>query len=229
MASYNEIDGVPSHASEWLLRDVLRKEWRFKGFVVSDYYAIWELQSSPRHARPFCGARQKGSVRTCGQGGREHRISRAGLLSAPRRTGPRRKVLKESQLDELVAPMLFWKFKMGLFDDPYVDPDEAERIVGCEANRKLALQAARETITLLKNENNLVPLNPAKLKTIAVIGPNAEPRACSAVTAARQSISSPCSKASGESRRPRQGALQRRLQNHHGRFVEPGCGDRQRS
>ncbi len=69
--------------------------------------------------------------------------------------------------------MLFWKFKMGLFDDPYVDPDEAARVVGCDANRKLALQAARETITLLKNENNLAPLNPAKLKTIAVIGPNA--------------------------------------------------------
>ena len=85
----------------------------------------------------------------------------------------RKKVLKISQLDELVAPMLFWKFKMGLFDDPYVDPDEAARIVGCDANRKLALQAARETITLLKNENNLAPLNPAKLKTIAVVGPNA--------------------------------------------------------
>src|SRR5882757_1061404 len=69
--------------------------------------------------------------------------------------------------------MLLWKFKMRLFDDPYVDPDEAERVVGCDANRKLALQAARETITLLKNENNLAPLNPAKLKTIAVIEPNA--------------------------------------------------------
>ena len=55
-----------------------------------------------------------------------------------------------------------------------MDPDEAERVVGCDANRKLALQAARETITLLKNENNLLPLNPAKLKTIAVIGPNAD-------------------------------------------------------
>ncbi len=86
----------------------------------------------------------------------------------------RKGVLKESQLDDLVAPMLFWKFKMGLFDDPYVDPDEAERIVGCEENRKLALQAARETITLLKNANNLVPLNPGKIKSIAVIGPNAD-------------------------------------------------------
>jgi beta-glucosidase len=83
-------------------------------------------------------------------------------------------VLKESELDELVAPMLYWKFKMGLFDDPYVDPGEAAQIVGCDDNRKLAMQAACETITLLKNENNLVPLNPGKIKSIAVIGPNAD-------------------------------------------------------
>ena len=82
-------------------------------------------------------------------------------------------MLKETQLDELVAPMLLWKFKLGLFDDPYVDPAKPERVVGCEEHRPLALQAARETITLLKNEDDLLPLDPAKLKTIAVIGPNA--------------------------------------------------------
>jgi beta-xylosidase len=82
--------------------------------------------------------------------------------------------LKEKQLDELVAPMLYWKFKLRLFDDPYVDPDEAEGIVGCEENRKLALEAARQTITLLKNENNLAPIDLNKVKTIAVIGPNAD-------------------------------------------------------
>src|SRR5262249_13547648 len=61
----------------------------------------------------------------------------------------------------------------GLFDDPYVDPAKAEKIVGCKENRKLALEAAHETITLLKNENDLAPLNAKKLKTLAVIGPNA--------------------------------------------------------
>jgi beta-glucosidase len=82
-------------------------------------------------------------------------------------------VLKESELDELVAPMLLWKFKLGLFDDPYVDPEEAERVVGCDEHRDLALKAAHEAITLLKNENNLAPLNLNAMKTIAVIGPNA--------------------------------------------------------
>src|SRR5208337_2086660 len=69
--------------------------------------------------------------------------------------------------------MLFWKFEMGLFDDPYVNPDEAERVVGSEAHRELALRAAREAITLLRNEDNTVPLDVNRFKTIAVIGPNA--------------------------------------------------------
>jgi beta-glucosidase len=74
----------------------------------------------------------------------------------------RKGVIKESRLDDLVAPMLLWKFKMGLFDDPYVDPDEAGQIVGSEENRKLALKSAQEAITLLKNENDLLPLDPKK-------------------------------------------------------------------
>ncbi len=173
MASYNEIDGVPSHASEWLLRDVLRKEWGFQGFVVSDYYAIWELGCRPDTHGHFVA---KDKTESCAL------AVRAGVnIEFPEPDCylhlvelVRQGVLKESQLDELVAPMLFWKFKMGLFDDPYVNPNEAERIVGSEKNRKLALQAARETITLLKNTNNLVPLNPSKIKSIAVIGPNAD-------------------------------------------------------
>jgi len=172
MASYNEIDGVPSHASTWLLRDVLRKEWAFKGFVVSDYYSIWELNHRPDTHGHFVAADK----------------AEAGALSVKAGVNiefpepdcylhlvelVRKRVLKESQLDELIAPMLLWKFKMGLFDDPYVDPNVAAKVVGSEVNRKLALQAARETITLLKNDGNLAPLNLNKYKTIAVIGPNA--------------------------------------------------------
>jgi beta-glucosidase len=76
--------------------------------------------------------------------------------------------LKKSQLDALVAPMLYYKFKLGLFDDPFVDPLQAERIVGCEDNRKLALQAAREAVTRLKNDYGLVPLKPDRIKSVAV-------------------------------------------------------------
>ena len=63
MASYNEVDGVPSHANRWLLRDVLRNEWGFEGFVVSDYYAIWELNDRPETHGHFVAARQARSVR----------------------------------------------------------------------------------------------------------------------------------------------------------------------
>jgi beta-glucosidase len=69
--------------------------------------------------------------------------------------------------------MLLWKFKLGLFDDPYVDPAKAERVVGCDQHRQLARQSAREVITLLKNEGGLAPLDLSKYPTIAVIGPNA--------------------------------------------------------
>ncbi len=172
MASYNEIDGVPSHASKWLLRQVLRKEWGFKGFVVSDYYAIWELGYRPDTHGHFVAKDKKESCRLAVEAGVNIELPDPDCylhLVELVRNG----VLKEKQLDELVAPMLLWKFKLGLFDDPFVAPDEAERVVGCEEHRRLALQAARETITLLKNENDLAPLDASKLKTLAVIGPNA--------------------------------------------------------
>src|SRR5262249_39411778 len=86
----------------------------------------------------------------------------------------RKGVLQESQLDELVAPALEVKFRLGLFEDPYVDPGEAEQVAGCAEHRDIALQAAREAITLLKNDGNLLPLDPAKIRSIAVIGPNAD-------------------------------------------------------
>lgn len=172
MASYNEVDGEPSHASKWLLRDVLRKEWGFKGFVVSDYYAIWELGYRPDTHGHFVAKDKKESCRLAVEAGVNIELPEPDcylhLVELVHKG-----VLKEKQLDELVAPMLYWKFQMGLFDDPYVDPDEAERVVGSDENRKLALRAAHEAITLLKNENDLLPLDVKKLKTIAVIGPNA--------------------------------------------------------
>ncbi len=173
MASYNEIDGVPSHASEWLLRDVLRKEWGFKGFVVSDYYAIWELGHRPDTHGHFLAADKKESCALAVRAGVNIEFPEPDcylhLVELVRE-----KVLQESQLNDLVAPMLHWKFQMGLFENPFVDPDEAGRVVNCAAHRELALQGARETITLLKNKKNLLPLNPKNLKTIAVIGPNAD-------------------------------------------------------
>jgi beta-glucosidase len=149
MASYNEIDGVPSHANKWLLRDVLRGEWGFKGFVGKAAAAL-AVKAGVNIELPDvdCYAHLTELVKE-------------GMLA-------------ESLIDELVAPMLEWKFKLGLFDDPYVDPDIAEKVVGSDNNRWLTLEAARQTITLLKNDNAVAPLDVSKIKTLAVIGPNAD-------------------------------------------------------
>jgi beta-glucosidase len=172
MASYNEIDGVPSHANRWLLRDVLRKEWGFQGFVVADYYAIWEMSDRPDTHGHFVAADKKQACALAVQAGVNIELPEPDcnlhLVELVRKG-----VLKESQLDELVAPMLRCKFQLGLFDDPYVDPDEAARVVGCAEHAGLALQGAREAITLLKNDGGLLPLNLDTIQTIAVIGPNA--------------------------------------------------------
>lgn len=173
MASYNEIDGVPSHANAWLLRDVLRKEWGFKGFVVSDYYAIWELSHRPDTHGHFVAADKARACALAVDAGVNIEFPEPDCylsLCALVRSGR----IKESQLDELIAPMLYWKFKMGLFENPFVDPDAAAEIAGSEDHRPTALQAARETITLLKNDNHLVPLDPERVGVIAVIGPNAD-------------------------------------------------------
>jgi beta-glucosidase len=172
MASYNEIDGVPSHANRWLLRDVLRDEWGFDGFVVSDYYAIWELSDRPETHGHRVAADKRGACVLAVRAGVNIEFPEPDCyrhLTELVQDG----TFAESELDALVAPMLRWKFEMGLFDDPYVDPENAERTVGSDANRALALQAARETITLLKNDGPVLPLSLDRVKTVAVIGPNA--------------------------------------------------------
>jgi len=173
MASYNEIDGVPSHANQWLLREVLRKEWRFQGFVVGDYYALWELSYRPATHGHFVARDKKEAAALAVRAGvnietpdPDCYLSLVELV--------REGVLNESELDELVAPLLYWKFKMGLFEDPYVDPEEADRVVGNDGNRRIALEAARQSITLLKNQGSLAPLDLDHIQTIAVIGPNAD-------------------------------------------------------
>jgi beta-glucosidase len=172
MASYNEIDGVPSHANRWLLRDVLHGEWAFLGTVVSDYYAIRELAERPELYGHHVAADGSEAAALAVRAGVNIELPEPDCyrhLVENVRAG----VIAESEIDELVAPFLAQKFQLGLFDDPYVDPIAAERVVGAEEHRQLALTAARKTITLLKNEADTAPLNIQRIKTLAVIGPNA--------------------------------------------------------
>ncbi len=168
MASYNEVDGVPSHGSNWLLNEVLRKEWGFKGVVVSDYYAIEELHRRHKVAEDY-----KASAVLALKSGVD--IELPDPYSYPYlKEAIEEGELDESVLDQAVKRILRHKFALGLFENPYIDESLAEKTVGTEENAKLALQAAEETMVLLKNEENLAPLNISDLKSIAVIGPNAD-------------------------------------------------------
>jgi len=173
MASYNEIDGVPSHANKWLLREVLRDEWGFEGVVVSDYYAIAELNVRPEATSHAVAEDRMEAALLAAEAGVNIEFpdpdcypDLVQLVQSGR--------LKESVVDELVVPLLMQKFQLGLFDDPYVDPNGVQNEQRLVQERGLALRAARETITLLKNEDNLLPLNVKKGSTLAVIGPNAD-------------------------------------------------------
>ncbi|MBI5470999.1 MAG: glycoside hydrolase family 3 C-terminal domain-containing protein [Ignavibacteriae bacterium] len=172
MASYNEIDGVPSHANAWLLKDVLRTEWGFDGTVVSDYYAITELNKrdeATSHALASDKAEAAALAVNAGVNLETPDPDCYPFLVRLVHEG----VVSESAIDELVGPLLRQKFQLGLFEDPYVDAESIHIDVELERERELALRAARETIVLLKNKNNALPLARSK-KTIAVIGPNAD-------------------------------------------------------
>jgi len=167
MASYNEIDGIPSHANRRLLGNVLRGEWGFRGFVVSDYFGINELITRHRVAADAAEAARKAL-----EAGVDIELpfnQTFDTLVQQVTSG----TIPVDLIDRAVARVLEAKFRLGLFDNPYVDPDEAERISESAAHRELALRAAREAIILLKNERGIVPLARNEIRTLAVIGPNA--------------------------------------------------------
>jgi len=168
MASYNEIDGVPSHANKWLLEKVLRQEWGFKGYVVSDYYGIPQLESLHHVA-----ADKKEAAKLALETGVDIELPDPDCFPILVQLVKEGKVAG-STIDRAVARNLRAKFLLGLFENPYVDPQRAVSVTNSEAHRELAAEAARRSIVLLKNENNLLPLDRNRLKSIAVIGPNAD-------------------------------------------------------
>jgi beta-glucosidase len=167
MASYNEIDGVPSHANSWLLEKVLRQEWGFKGHVVSDYYGIPQLQDLHHVASD-----KEEAARLALEAGVDIELPDPDCFPLLLKLVREGKV-SEASVDKAVARNLRAKFLLGLFENPYVDPDRAVRVTNSPEHRELAAEAARRSIVLLKNENNLLPLDRSRLQSIAVIGPNA--------------------------------------------------------
>lgn len=168
MASYNEIDGIPSHINHWLLDKVLRQEWSFRGYVTSDGDGLQMLVQTHHVA-----ATKADAARLAIAAGVDYDLS-DGSVYRTLIYQVKQGIVPESELDKAVARMLATKFRLGLFDNPLVDPDYAEKTTNSAEHRALALKAAQKTVVLLKNEQNLLPLDLNKLKTIAVIGPNAD-------------------------------------------------------
>lgn len=169
MASYNEIDGIPSHKNKWLLRNVLREEFGFNGIVISDYYGVEQLYSKHFVAKDRAEAAQL----ALGVGV-DIDLCEPLAYSYPTLVEQvKGKLIPESLLDESVKRILRLKFELGLFDNPYIDPKKANIVINNKNHRALALKAAHESMVLLKNDKQLLPLNKNKLKQIAVIGPNA--------------------------------------------------------
>jgi beta-glucosidase len=167
MASYNEIDGIPSHSNKHLLIEILRHEWGFGGVLVSDYFGITELI----RIHHIVGSKEA-AARLALDSGVDVELPFPDAYPTLIDQVKQGKVA-DATIDRAVANHLRAKFLAGLFDDPYVDPAYAETITNNEAHQKLSLQAARETLILLKNQNSLLPLDATKYKHIAVIGPNA--------------------------------------------------------
>jgi beta-glucosidase len=169
MPSYNEVDGVPAHASRWLLNDVLRGEWGFRGYVFSDYGAIHMLYDYHHVAADASDAAMQ--------------AIRAGVdLDAPSATAYKHLEelvqagkVPEKAIDQAVERILRVKFLAGLFDGARgVDSARLKERIHTPEHIALARRAAEESIILLKNEGNVLPLDPRELKSIAVIGPNAD-------------------------------------------------------
>src|SRR5690606_31369239 len=169
MASYNEIDGVPSHSNVWLLDTVLRSEWGYQGAIVSDYYAI-EQMAELHHIAPDVA----GAARLALAAGVDVDLPEGAAYSTLA-SGVRDGSIPVAALDQAVSRLLTLKFNAGLFENPWADLAPA-RTSDTEAGRALARKAAEKSLVLLKNDGVLplaLPAGAARKPTLAVIGPNA--------------------------------------------------------
>jgi beta-glucosidase len=170
MAAYHEIDGIPVTADPFLLKTILRQEWGFQGFVLSDLgaierlYTVHHVAASPKDAS--CLAIHSGVDMQFYDF--PHDVFQKALVDCVRERS-----LPQADLDRAVRSVLRVKFALGLFDHPFVDPTLNARVHRSQPHLALSLQSARESMTLLKNDGHLLPLAKT-IHRIAVIGPNAD-------------------------------------------------------
>ncbi len=171
MSSYNDYDGIPITGSRYFLTELLRERWGFRGYVVSDSEAVEFIKTKHRIVE-----RDEEMVAEAVNAGLNIRtnFTPPADFILPLRRAVQEGLISERTIDDRVRDILRVKFELGLFDNPYVgDPEEADRLVHCEAHQALSLEAARQSLVLLKNEANLLPLD-KMISSLAVIGPNAD-------------------------------------------------------
>lgn len=168
MNAYHDIDGVPCAASRELLTDILRGRWGFDGIVVSDYDAIDRLRKVHFTARD----KKEAAVQAL-EAGIDIELPRMDCYGQPLIEAVKEGMISEATIDEAVSRVLTAKFELGLFDDIYVEVDSVSGVFDTAEQRELSRQVAQQSIVLLKNDNNILPLSKS-VKSIAVIGPNAD-------------------------------------------------------
>jgi beta-glucosidase len=168
MPSYNEIDGLPSHANRWLLTDVLRKEWGFKGVTVSDYMAVNELVT--RHH--LAATPKEAALRAVKAGVDIETPDPLGYLALAELVREGKISVKE--IDAAVRRILKLKFQAGLFENPYADAAQADARTATADAIALAREAAQRSAVLLKNDKNLLPLQPNRVGKMLLVGTHAK-------------------------------------------------------
>ena len=168
MGAYNTISGVPCTGNHWLLTQVLRGEWGFDGFVTSDYGAVEQLLDV-HHV----SASQVETAKIALEAGTDLEAPMTVIYGEALYRAVRRGMVAEATLDQAVARLLAAKFKVGLFDDPFGDPEEARATNDCPAHRALSREISRQSIVLLKNRAQTLPLPPST-RSVAVLGPLAD-------------------------------------------------------
>lgn len=168
MTSYNSIDGIPCTANHYLLTQLLRNEWKFRGFVVSDLYSIEGIHESHFVASTM----EEAAVQALSAG---VDIDLGGDAFMNLLQAVRSGKLDETQINAAVDRILRMKFEMGLFEHPYVNPKTTTKMVRNKEHVKLARKVAQSSVVLLENKNSILPLS-KKIKRVAVVGPNADNR-----------------------------------------------------
>jgi len=166
MSAYMDLNDVPASGNHWLLTDVLRKDWGFKGFVVSDAFAVGSLVTHGYASDPEDAAYKAfaaGLNMDMASQTYTHNLAKLSIDGK----------INDAQLDEMVLPILEAKFELGLFDHPYVDESKVDEVLDRPEGLALERKLAGRSMVLLKNENHTLPLAKS-LKKVAVIGPLAD-------------------------------------------------------